>query len=91
MLTVHLARGGKKDCPFYYIVVAESGSRRDGRFVERLGFYNPLARKMQEEFRLNEERLAYWLSVGAKLSDAVASVVRKARKAKRPSSNPVTE
>lgn len=81
MLVIRLARGGRSKRPFYHIVVADSRSRRDGRFVERLGFYNALASGKEEEFRLNQERLEYWISVGAQLSDSVKNLVRKFNKA----------
>lgn len=76
MVTIRLARGGAKKRPFYNIVVADSRCRRDGRFIERIGFYNPIAAEHEESFRINRERLAYWQSVGAQVSDAVAKLVR---------------
>lgn len=76
MVTIRLARGGAKKRPFYNIVVADSRCRRDGRFIERIGFYNPLAAPNEEAVRIDRERLAYWQSVGAQVSDAVAKLVR---------------
>lgn len=74
MVVIRLTRGGAKKRPFYTIVVADSRSRRDGRFVERLGFYNPSA-EGANGFRIAEERLAYWKSVGAQLSPTVARIL----------------
>lgn len=76
MVTIRLARGGAKKRPFYNIVVADSRCRRDGRFIERIGFYNPVAAEHEENLRINRERLAYWQSVGAQVSDTVARLVR---------------
>jgi small subunit ribosomal protein S16 len=77
MVTIRLARGGAKKRPFYNIVVADSRHRRDGRFIERIGFYNPMASGNEEGLRLNVERLAYWKGVGAQVSDTVAKLVRR--------------
>lgn len=76
MVTIRLARGGAKKRPFYNIVVADSRCRRDGRFIERIGFYNPIAAQNEEALRVNRERLAYWQGVGAQVSDTVARLVR---------------
>ena len=76
MVTIRLARGGAKKRPFYNIVVADSRCRRDGRFIERIGFYNPVAAQNEEGLRVNRERLAYWEGVGAQVSDTVARLVR---------------
>ena len=75
MVTIRLARGGSKKRPFYNIVVADSRDRRDGRFIERLGFYSPLAAGSAESLRIDRERLAYWQGVGAQTSDTVARIV----------------
>ena len=80
MLTIRLARGGAKKRPFYHIVVAEKTSPRDGRFIERLGFSNPLAAGQAEPLRLNLARYEHWREVGAEPS---ATVMRLARTAKR--------
>ena len=77
MVVIRLARGGSKHRPFFQVVVAESSSRRDGRFVERVGFYNPVANEKQERVRLNAERLNYWVSKGAQVSGAVAKLVKE--------------
>ncbi len=81
MVVIRMARGGSKGRPFHNIVVADSRNRRDGRFIERLGFYNPLAVEGEEGFRIAMDRLAYWESKGALASDAVAKIIKKARKA----------
>lgn len=77
MVIIRLARGGAKNRPFYNVVVADSRTRRDGRFIERLGFYDPVAREGQEALRINAERIAYWQGQGAQLSDAVAKLVKR--------------
>lgn len=81
MVVIRLSRGGSKGAPFYNIVVSDSRNRRDGRFIERVGFYNPTAAEGQEGLRLNGERIAYWRSNGAQLSDCVARLVKQAAKA----------
>ncbi len=77
MVVIRLARGGAKDRPFYNVVVADSRNRRDGRFIERIGFYNPVAPEGAEGLRINMERIAYWQGNGAQLSDTVARLVKK--------------
>ena len=79
MVTIRLARGGSKKRPFYNIVVTDSRNRRDGRFIERIGFYNPLETK-GESLRLAQDRLAYWQGTGAQLSEAVARLAAQAAK-----------
>jgi len=81
MVTIRLARGGAKKRPFYSIVVTDSRNARDGRFIERVGFFNPVARGQEERLRLNLERLAYWVSNGAQASERVAQLVKEAQKA----------
>ncbi|MCH2669245.1 MAG: 30S ribosomal protein S16 [Gammaproteobacteria bacterium] len=81
MVTIRLARHGSKKNPFYHITVADRSSARDGRFVERVGFYNPLARGQAEELRVDLERIDHWVSVGAKPSERVSKLVKRARKA----------
>jgi small subunit ribosomal protein S16 len=78
MVTIRLARGGSKKRPFFNIVVADRRDRRDGRFIERIGFYNPLATGNAEGLRVNLERLDYWKGVGAQVSDTVTRIVRGA-------------
>ena len=76
MVVIRLARGGPKKRPFYSIIVADSRSRRDGRFIERVGFYNPVANEKQEALRIQSDRLNYWLGQGAKMSETVANLVK---------------
>lgn len=77
MVVIRLARSGSKKRPFYNVVVADSRNRRDGRFIERVGFYNPVANEKQERVRLNADRLNHWVAQGAQLSDAVAKLVNE--------------
>lgn len=77
MVVIRLARGGAKKRPFYNVVVTDSRSRRDGRFIERVGFYNPIATGNEEGLRLSVERISFWQERGAKLSDTVAGLVKK--------------
>jgi len=77
MVVIRLARGGAKKRPFFNVVVADARNRRDGRFIERVGFYNPVAKEGQEAVRIDSERLAYWQGQGAQLSDAVAKIVKR--------------
>jgi small subunit ribosomal protein S16 len=72
---IRLARGGRKKRPFYHVVVASSEAPRDGRFIERLGTYNPLMEPAH--FKINPARLQYWLQEGAKPTDTVRSLIRK--------------
>jgi small subunit ribosomal protein S16 len=78
MVVIRLARGGAKKRPFYNVVVADSRNRRDGRFIERVGFYNPVAAEREEGLRISQERVAYWTERGARLSDTVAMLVKRA-------------
>ncbi len=77
MVIIRLSRGGSKNRPFFNVVVADSRNRRDGRFIERVGFYNPVAPEGQEALRLQMERIGHWQSKGAQLSDAVAKLVKR--------------
>ena len=79
MVKIRLARAGAKKRPFYNIVVAEQKNRRDGRFLERVGFYNPLASGNAETLRLSLDRLNHWVSNGAQPSEAVTRLVRDAK------------
>ena len=76
MVIIRLARGGAKKTPFYNLVVADSRNRRDGRFIERVGFYNPSAKAGAEALRVDQERVTHWQSQGAQLSDTVARLVK---------------
>jgi small subunit ribosomal protein S16 len=77
MVVIRLSRGGSKSRPFYNIVVADKRNRRDGRFIERIGFYNPLARGGEEPLRVEIDRLTYWTGVGAEPSPTVARLVKQ--------------
>ena len=81
MVVIRLARGGSKKRPFYNIVAADSRNRRDGRFIERVGFYNPVASGAEEPLRIAVDRLTYWQQNGAQLSPTVARLVKQAAKA----------
>ena len=81
MVVIRLARGGAKDRPFYNVVVTDSRNRRDGRFIERVGFYNPVATEGTERVRLNLDRLNHWTSVGAQVSVAVAKLLQQQKAA----------
>ena len=78
MVTIRLARGGAKKRPFYHITVSDSRRARDGRFIERIGFFNPLAKGQEERLRLDLERMAYWQSQGAQVSPRVSSLAQDA-------------
>ncbi len=77
MVVIRLARSGAKKRPFYNMVVTDSRNRRDGRFVERIGFYNPVASASEEGLRIDAQRLAYWQGQGAQMSPTVARLVKK--------------
>ncbi len=78
MVTIRLSRGGAKKRPFYHITVADSRRARDGSFIERIGFFNPLAKGQEERLRLDLERLAFWQSQGAQVSPRVSSLAKDA-------------
>jgi small subunit ribosomal protein S16 len=78
MVVIRLSRGGSKNRPFFNVVVADSRNRRDGRFIERVGFYNPVVSEGQEGVRLQLDRVTFWQDKGAQLSDAVAKLVKNA-------------
>ena len=79
MVKIRLSRGGAKKLPFYHIVVTDSRKARDGRKIERLGFFNPVARGQEERLRVDLERVEYWKGVGAQISERVKSLVSEAR------------
>ncbi|CAA0113746.1 30S ribosomal protein S16 [BD1-7 clade bacterium] len=83
MVTIRLARGGSKKRPFYHITVADSRRSRDGRFIERIGFFNPIARGQEERLRLDSERLNHWVGRGAQVSERVAKLVKDAAEAEQ--------
>ena len=78
MVVIRLSRGGSKARPFFNIVVADKRVRRDGRFIERIGFYNPIAVATEEGLRIVQDRLTYWRSVGAQVSPTVERLVKQA-------------
>lgn len=78
MVTIRLARGGSKKRPFYHLTVTDSRKARDGRYIERLGFFNPIARGLEERLRVDMERVKYWLAQGATTSERVAQLVKEA-------------
>ena len=77
MVVIRLARSGAKKRPFYNMVVADSRTRRDGRFIERIGFYNPIATEKEEGLRIAADRLNYWQKQGAQVSLTVARLVKQ--------------
>ncbi|TFG87879.1 MAG: 30S ribosomal protein S16 [Chromatiales bacterium] len=79
MVTIRLSRGGAKGRPFYHVVVSDSRRPRDGRYIERLGFFSPMAKATEERLRLDLGRYDYWVGVGAQTSDRVASLVKESR------------
>ena len=76
MVVIRLSRGGSKKSPFYNVVVADSRNRRDGRFIERVGFYNPSAKAGAEGLRIDAARVSHWTGNGAQMSDTVARLVK---------------
>ena len=81
MLTIRLSRGGAKNRPFYYVTVTDSRNANCGRFIERIGFFNPVAAGKEERLRIDMERLSYWLGTGAQVSDRVAKLAQSIQKA----------
>ena len=80
MVTIRLARGGSKKRPFYHLTVADQRNPRDGRFIERVGFHNPVARGQEEVTRINMQRVDFWIGQGAQPTDRVAGLIKAARK-----------
>ena len=78
MVTIRLARGGSKKRPFYHLTVTDHRNARNGRFIERVGFFNPVARGQEERLRVDAERIEYWQGQGAQLSERVAKLVKEA-------------
>lgn len=78
MVTIRLARGGSKKRPFYHVTVADSRKFRDGRFIERIGFFNPVARGAEVRLSVDQERANYWLGQGAKPSERVEQLLKEA-------------
>ena len=81
MVVIRLSRGGSKKRPFFNIVAADSRNRRDGRFLERVGFYNPVASGNAEKLRVAFDRVEHWVNNGAQVSDTVTRLIRDAKKA----------
>ncbi len=80
MVSIRLSRAGAKKRPFYHLVVTDSRNRRDGRYIERLGFFNPVGKENEENVRIDLERVDYWLGQGAQPSDRVSSLLKAHRK-----------
>ena len=76
MVTIRLARVGAKRRPFYHVVVADKRAPRDGRFIERVGYYNPIATGAEVPIRIDTERVAHWRNRGARTSPAVARLLK---------------
>ena len=81
MVTIRLARGGAKKRPFYHVVVTDSRSRRDSRYIERLGFFNPVAKGQEVRLNLDNDRINHWLGQGAQTSERVAKLLKDQQKA----------
>ena len=77
MVTIRLARGGAKKRPFYSIVVTDSRNRRDGRYIERVGYFNPIARGQEQRLSVDTDRVQYWLGQGAQTSERVAKLLKE--------------
>jgi len=80
MVSIRLSRGGAKKRPFYHIVVTDRRNRRDGRYIERVGFFNPVARGAEEKLRVDIDRVDHWIGHGAKPSDRVSMLIKNFRK-----------
>lgn len=80
MVSIRLSRGGSKKRPFYHLSVTDSRNARDGRFIERIGFFNPIARGEEERLRVDQERASFWLSQGAQASERVSKLLKEAAK-----------
>lgn len=78
MVTIRLARGGSKKRPFFHVVVADSRKSRNGRFIERIGFFNPIAKGKEERLRIQQDRIAHWVGLGAQLSERVKKLSQEA-------------
>ena len=76
MVTIRLARGGAKKRPFYHLTVTDSRNSRNGRFIERVGFFNPTARGHEERLRIDTDRVGYWQGQGAQVSERVARLLK---------------
>ena len=87
MVTIRLARRGAKKRPFYHVVVTDSRNPRDGRFIEKLGFFDPIAEGQTEKLKLNIERIEYWVSQGAQTSARVTSLIKSYKKPQQEQAN----
>ncbi|NKB36765.1 MAG: 30S ribosomal protein S16 [Gammaproteobacteria bacterium] len=81
MVTIRLSRKGAKKRPFYHIVVTDSRNKRDGRYIERIGFFNPIASGQEEKLRIDHERAKYWLEQGAQTSERVNNLFKQSQAA----------
>ena len=81
MVTIRLSRAGAKKRPFYHLVVTDSRNRRDGRYIERVGYFNPVGKDHEENLRIDVERVDYWIGQGAQPSERVANLLKSHRKA----------
>jgi small subunit ribosomal protein S16 len=81
MVSIRLSRAGAKKRPFYHMVVTDSRNRRDGRYIERVGYFNPVGKDHEENLRIDVERVAHWIGQGAQPSDRVASLLKVHSKA----------
>jgi len=79
MVTIRMSRGGAKKRPFYHIVVTDNRNRRDGSYIERIGFFNPIATGGEERLRIDTERADFWSARGAQISDRVAQLLKESR------------
>lgn len=84
MVVIRLTRAGTKSQPFYHIVATDSRSRRDGRYIERLGYYNPVARGAEVPLHIAADRLSHWTGVGAQVSPTVQRLVKTAQNSAQP-------
>ncbi len=80
MVSIRLSRAGAKNRPFYHLVVTDSRNRRDGRYIERVGFFNPVGREHEQNLHIDVERIDYWIGQGAKPSERVAALLKAHRK-----------
>jgi len=81
MVTIRLARHGARKNPFFHVTVADRAAKRDGRFIERIGFYNPIARGQEERMRIDLDRVDYWLSQGAQPTERARQLIDSAKRA----------
>lgn len=81
MVSIRLSRGGSKKRPFYHLNVTDSRSSRNGRYIERVGFFNPVAQGQEERLRIDNERIAFWVAQGAQCSERVAKLLKEQEKA----------